>query len=163
MSHMLETDILVRNQARCLECGDAVTSRTRHDFVTCSCGALAVDGGQAYLRRVVRPGANYEEQSLYAPDEPRDVRLEHSEQVLHGVHHSAGCLRPQRCTIHARTDHPLRAWPQEWSGIMWRVCEHGDFHPDPDELDLAEHVADHRRTTCDGCCAGAYDHDEPAT
>jgi hypothetical protein len=35
-----------------LSCGDLIVSKHRHDFVTCTCGAISVDGGQEYLRRV---------------------------------------------------------------------------------------------------------------
>ena len=42
---------IIRNSARCRRCGDEVESRYRHDFVSCSCGAIFVDGGHAYLRR----------------------------------------------------------------------------------------------------------------
>lgn len=41
-----------RNQAQCRKCNDIIESVHRHDFVSCKCGAIAVDGGKAYLRRV---------------------------------------------------------------------------------------------------------------
>ncbi len=40
-----------RNSARCLKCGTEVVSRHRHDYVTCPCGNVSCDGGNAYLRR----------------------------------------------------------------------------------------------------------------
>jgi hypothetical protein len=43
---------LLTNRAKCLRCGDVIESTHRHDFRWCSCGAIAVDGGQEYLRRV---------------------------------------------------------------------------------------------------------------
>ena len=42
---------IARNSAKCLVCGDVIESKHRHDFVTCSCGNLSVDGGKDYLRR----------------------------------------------------------------------------------------------------------------
>lgn len=48
------------NAARCEACGDVVRSRNRHDFRTCTCGALSVDGGSWYARRVFEPGARFE-------------------------------------------------------------------------------------------------------
>lgn len=45
---------LLRNLARCDSCGDTIESTHRHDFVTCSCGGLSVDGGLAYARRCFR-------------------------------------------------------------------------------------------------------------
>lgn len=43
---------IIRNMAKCLKCGDVIESTHRHDFVTCSCGIISVDGGKDYLRRV---------------------------------------------------------------------------------------------------------------
>ena len=39
------------NAARCLLCGDLIRSKNRHDFNTCSCGNISVDGGSWYVRR----------------------------------------------------------------------------------------------------------------
>jgi hypothetical protein len=47
-----------------------IISKHRHDFVTCTCGAISVDGGQAYLRRVgsLEKGS-YADFSWSLPDE----------------------------------------------------------------------------------------------
>lgn len=34
----------------CLACGDEVESRARHDYQSCSCGQIAVDGGLDCVR-----------------------------------------------------------------------------------------------------------------
>jgi len=44
--------MIIQNAVTCLGCRDFIVSKHRHDFVTCTCGAISVDGGQAYLRRV---------------------------------------------------------------------------------------------------------------
>ena len=44
--------MIIQNAVTCLGCGDFIVSKHRHDFVTCTCGAISVDGGQSYLRRV---------------------------------------------------------------------------------------------------------------
>lgn len=41
---------ILRNAAQCAKCGDVIESRHRHDFVSCSCGAIFVDGGRDYIR-----------------------------------------------------------------------------------------------------------------
>lgn len=46
------TTKIISNKAKCLKCGDIIESTHRHDFVSCKCGAIYVDGGQDYLRRV---------------------------------------------------------------------------------------------------------------
>jgi hypothetical protein len=55
--------IIVRNSAKCLKCGDQVESRNRHDFRSCSCGSVSVDGGKEYLRRCGNP-EDYEDTSI---------------------------------------------------------------------------------------------------
>jgi len=50
MRQELKTKVLKRNRIRCKNCGDIIESKHRHDFVTCSCGNVHVDGGLAYLR-----------------------------------------------------------------------------------------------------------------
>lgn len=56
---------LIRNRARCLLCGDVIESVRTHDFVRCSCGALAVDGGTAYVRRVFKNRDAYQDMSVF--------------------------------------------------------------------------------------------------
>ena len=43
--------VIMKNSIRCNLCGDVIESTFRHDYVACSCGACAVDGGHDYLRR----------------------------------------------------------------------------------------------------------------
>lgn len=60
--------MIVQNAVTCLGCGDFIVSKHRHDFVTCTCGAISVDGGQAYLRRV-GDFTNATDHSWELPDE----------------------------------------------------------------------------------------------
>jgi len=39
------------NKIQCNFCKDIIESIHRHDFVVCSCGKVAVDGGKDYLKR----------------------------------------------------------------------------------------------------------------
>ncbi|MGH2569531.1 MAG: DUF7695 domain-containing protein [Bacteroidota bacterium] len=43
--------MIIKNAAKCLKCGDVIESKSRHDFRSCTCGAIFVDGGHEYLRR----------------------------------------------------------------------------------------------------------------
>jgi len=47
---------ILTNIIKCTKCNDIIESKHRHDFVKCSCKAVAVDGGTAYLRRLGNPG-----------------------------------------------------------------------------------------------------------
>ena len=62
--------MIIQNAVTCLACGDFIVSKHRHDFVTCTCGAISVDGGQSYLRRAgsLTPGS-YVDHSWELPDE----------------------------------------------------------------------------------------------
>ena len=42
---------IIKNCIQCKVCGKVIESKSRHDFVTCSCGKCSVDGGLDYLRR----------------------------------------------------------------------------------------------------------------
>ena len=43
---------IIVNKIKCKKCGDEIESKTVHDFKYCKCGAVAVDGGDQYLRRL---------------------------------------------------------------------------------------------------------------
>jgi len=45
-------EVVVTNKLQCNDCKDVIESVHRHDFRYCKCGAVAVDGGKSYLRRV---------------------------------------------------------------------------------------------------------------
>jgi hypothetical protein len=87
-------------------------------------------------------------------DTPKDTyRLENSRVWMHYVHSQEICSgRP--CTIHNRTDHNMRDFPQHWNSntmIMERMCPHDVGHPDPDEFKLIENEI-LRVHECDSCC-----------
>ena len=43
---------LKRNRIRCKQCNDIIESKSNYDFQTCKCGAIAVDGGLEYAKRI---------------------------------------------------------------------------------------------------------------
>lgn len=77
--------------------------------------------------------------------------LEHTDIQLE-VHSKEECAG-QNCTIHNRSDHIMRSFPQHWRsdrGIMERICPHGVGHPDPDSP--WENYSTNWIHGCDGCC-----------
>ena len=64
--------MILSNQARCMACGDEPYSAHRHDFQYCKCGAMAVDGGMDYLRRLGNP-AKIQEMSIKISEEHYDM------------------------------------------------------------------------------------------
>ena len=64
-----EQDFILSNQVRCTPCGDTPYSAHRHDYKSCQCGAVHVDGGQDYLRR----GGNFEYEEMSIPNSDRQL------------------------------------------------------------------------------------------
>ena len=123
--------MIVRNSARCENCGDEIESRYQHDWVACSCGAIYVDGGRAYLRRGYKDAGMITETSI---TEPWPV-LVGGEEMPIMTHGSSACAG-EYCTIHKpSTHHAMAGFPQHWSaGYVARVCPHGVEFVDPDEI-----------------------------
>ena len=66
--------MIIKNAIRCNICGDEIESKYRHDYVQCSCGTCAVDGGHDYLRRTIKQGTVYTDLSIMKPrPDPEDI------------------------------------------------------------------------------------------
>lgn len=132
---------------------DALGSRGH--WLSTQCSACAPDGWVARDRECAH--VSITAGSCDSCGLTRIARLEHSSVLLTKTH-LAGTCAGEHCTIHDRSDHALRSFPQHWRSdraIMERVCPHGVGHPDPDDCKLAgpdgyvESVHG-----CDGCCLG---------
>jgi hypothetical protein len=80
--------------------------------------------------------------------------LEHTDTLIYDVHSPQECAK-EFCTVHNRSNHHMRSYPQyfrEDIGVMERTCSHGVGHPDPDEFAISKdiYLAIHG---CDGCCS----------
>lgn len=49
----------MKNRAKCKLCSDVIQSFHRHDFVTCKCGEISVDGGDNYFRALAKNWENF--------------------------------------------------------------------------------------------------------
>lgn len=78
-----EESFIVANMAQCALCKDVIESHSRHDFVSCSCGSVAVDGGMDYLRRIGER-ENIIELSVYSTDSYETIRT-HFKRGSRGV------------------------------------------------------------------------------
>ncbi|MFY3792707.1 DUF7695 domain-containing protein [Ureibacillus sp. MALMAid1270] len=45
---------LIRYRIQCKHCKEIIESKTEHDFQLCGCGAVGVDGGLNYPKRIYR-------------------------------------------------------------------------------------------------------------
>ena len=59
---MEKKEEIISNKIKCKKCGDIIESKSINDYKKCSCGAVAVDGGKNYLKRM-GDEENYEELS----------------------------------------------------------------------------------------------------
>ena len=49
---MEKKEEIISNKIKCKKCGDVIESNSTNDYKKCSCGAVAVDGGKDYLKRI---------------------------------------------------------------------------------------------------------------
>lgn len=56
--------VILRNSAKCHNCGDEVHSTFRHHFVECSCGNIFTDGGNDYIRQGWNEKKSFENTSI---------------------------------------------------------------------------------------------------
>lgn len=75
-------EIIVRNSAKCLDCGDEIESKWGHDFRRCSCGHLAVDGGLEYTRRVYKEAGHWQDTSIFAEQPATKEDLAEARELL---------------------------------------------------------------------------------
>ena len=64
---------ILRNRFKCNKCKDIIESKSRHDFVTCRCGAISCDGGHDYIRLGLKQGIkddDYEDLCEYGEELP---------------------------------------------------------------------------------------------
>ncbi|WP_162891351.1 hypothetical protein [Aeromicrobium sp. A1-2] len=93
-----------------------------------------------------------------------DLQSEHgvtfvANGVLHSVHPESACSG-RHCWVHRPSQHPLAHAPVYWdsdSGRAFRVCDHDQLHPDPDDAHyriraLGDWPVAAFRHECDGCC-----------
>ena len=50
---------IIFNVAKCNLCKNVVESKYRHDWASCNCGEIFVDGGLDYLRRGAKNWVNF--------------------------------------------------------------------------------------------------------
>jgi hypothetical protein len=53
-----------KNKAKCLSCQDIIESQHRHDYISCFCGAISIDGGNEYWKQ---SGIEEDFQRIYEP------------------------------------------------------------------------------------------------
>lgn len=66
---------IIKNRIKCNHCGDIITSEYVHDFKTCTCGTVSVDGGRDYMKRSYKNSrADYEDLSIYEEVDDEELK-----------------------------------------------------------------------------------------
>ena len=60
---MEKKEKIISNIIKCKKCGDIIESKSTNEYKRCSCGAVAIDGGKDYLKRIGNE-EDYEEMSI---------------------------------------------------------------------------------------------------
>ncbi len=66
----------MKNRAKCKLCGSMIESFHRNDYVSCSCGEIAVDGGLDCFKVIARDYSNF----LRVDDEGNEIILKVKEK-----------------------------------------------------------------------------------
>lgn len=130
--------MIIRNAAMCTGCNDFIQSTHVHDFQTCKCGNISVDGGNEYFKAGYNRSHQFFSLLVRSAGDfiPQSVQLENSEVIL-GAHHPLTCIG-EVCSLHKRTDHEMRNWRQSIQMVgdvfvVTRICQHNIEHTDPDD------------------------------
>lgn len=62
----------MKNRAKCKLCQDIIESFHRHDYVTCKCGEISVDGGLDYFKCGAKEWKNF----LRVDDEGNEIEIQ---------------------------------------------------------------------------------------
>lgn len=61
----------MRNRAKCKKCNSVIESFHRYDYISCSCGEIAIEGGAALFRTYAHDFANF----LRVDDDGKEVSV----------------------------------------------------------------------------------------
>jgi len=82
---------ILQNQVQCHRCGSKPYSASVHDFRSCDCGAICVDGGLDYIRRVGDIHA-YTDLSISLPHEAVEAALAQMKMAQESGRNTFGLL-----------------------------------------------------------------------
>lgn len=96
------SQVLLLNQVKCNICNEIITSKHRHDYVSCNCGNLHIDGGIDYAKRSFIT-ADYTDMSVFADEDDIAVIREYLTWNSYGVNGDEPC--ETRTIAQLDTDH----------------------------------------------------------
>lgn len=118
----MEGKKILFNRARCRRCGTFLESKTVHDFRTCACGAISIDGGREYIHHVAVDWDFFEDLCEYEEliDPHTGVKLTpswHGEDCQgNGTHPGVECCCDE-------CDYLMICWEDYKPGRIWDETE----------------------------------------
>ena len=112
----------MRNRAKCKLCKDIIESFHQHDYVTCKCGEIAIDGGNYNLRAVARDFKNF----LRVDDKDNEivVQLKDAEDVKPL---DIETPQPTRENILDMLEETIKGYERLPQRAMYEPITHSDF------------------------------------
>ncbi len=111
--------MIVSNSVKCHKCGDEIWSAHVHDYKSCSCSNISIDGGNAYLRRggAGLMDGSYTDLSIDLPTDVVNACIEawdrhHKVLFVLGELHCAGYKIPHKKEIEWAAKDAVR-WGEE--------------------------------------------------
>lgn len=130
---------MVLNRVQCIRCGDILTSYYNHDFKTCSCGTVSVDGGLDGARTLFNKPTDYADLRVYSNEPFEKVR----QHAYRGGRGKSGKEPLKQITLCDMTNNHLKA-VIEYGGPKWHIglmhkelayrAAKGIYIPDEDEI-----------------------------
>lgn len=100
--------MIVYNAIGCKHCLQVIESLHRHDFRTCSCGSVSVDGGNEYLRRLYNSPNDYYELSIDS-EQPFEIVRQFAYRTGYGKLGTPDYGTFRRTILNEMTDDHLQA------------------------------------------------------
>jgi hypothetical protein len=114
----------MRNRAKCRLCNEIIESKHQHDYVTCSCGEISVDGGNTYHRAIFNDIKNF----ICLDDEGNEIipKYEKSKTSSEQVMESAK-MKPTREELLKELDEMIKSIEKLPPQALYAPVSHADF------------------------------------
>lgn len=113
----------MKNRAKCKLCNDIIESFHRHDYVTCKCGKIAIDGGPEYYKASAKDFKNF----LRVDDEGNEIEITFQEKNDELVKAEEPIVKPTKKELLRTLEEMVKTFndlPQE---AMMAPINHYDF------------------------------------
>jgi hypothetical protein len=115
----------MRNRAKCKLCNTIIESLSRHDYVKCECGEIALDGGTDYLRALAGDFANF----IRLDDDNNEIQVTYEEkkQEENGkIEEQVSAHKPSKEELIAMLEEMIKSYENMPHWAMHQPVSHAD-------------------------------------